>query len=429
MNNELPAEHPQRLPLYNEVHARPSESISAPARLSYLVLLGDDELDPLRELCARYGVDKPAPDANHFSADMGPFRIRFERHTEFSRYLFAINDLSENPFEKTAIDSVPKDWLDGLQGELMVAIHVAVVEHDGLAGDEEAISRKYFSGNALVGSMFSAGKGRALTDLRIQADGFSRLLVEDLGTNPRQMGRFVQRLLEIDTYRILALLALPVARDLMPFLTSCEEELTNIAAAMLSATEREEPLLLDRLTRLHAEIVRRRAESAYRFSAAPAYSGLVRRRIEELRETRIEGIQTFDEFTQRRLAPAMETCATVGRRLTELSEQVTLATQLLSTRVDVSRERQNRQLLESMDRRARLQLRLQQTVEGLSIAAITYYIVGLVSYLASGVQSAGWAAINPPVVVAFSIPVVLVVVALGVRKVRTMISKDEEHPH
>ena len=154
------SEHPQRLLLYSEVHARPPETIEAPARLSYLVLLGDADLEPLRALCARYGVDQPALDASHFSADMGPFRVRFERHTEFSRYLFAISGLSENPFEKNAIDSVPKDWLDSLEGELMVAIHVAVEEENSLPAEEEAISRKYFSGNALVGSRFSGRQGQ-----------------------------------------------------------------------------------------------------------------------------------------------------------------------------------------------------------------------------------------------------------------------------
>lgn len=423
--NLAPSEHPQRLLLYSEVHARPPEPIQAPARLSYIVLLGDSSLEPLRELCARYGADQPALDASHFSADLGPFRVRFERHTEFSRYLFIINDLGQGLFEKTAIDSVPSDWLEGLTGEIMVAYNIAIVEQGALPAGEEAISKKFFSGNTLVGSKFSGGKGRALTDLRVHADGFGRLVVEDMGANPRQMGRIVQRLLEIDTYRMLALLAFPVARGLLPFLSSCEDELTEIAAAMSGASEQEEPILLDRLTRLHAEIVRKRAESAYRFSAAPAYSQLVRRRIEELRESRLEGIQTLEEFTERRLAPAMETCATVGRRLAELSEQVTRATQLLSTRVDVSREKQSRALLESMDRRARLQLRLQQTVEGLSIAAITYYIVGLVSFAVAGLQSTGLSFLNAPVVVAISIPVVLFLVAFGVRKVRTMISKNE----
>ncbi len=418
-------DHPDRFPLYSEVHARPPEPLPVPARLSYLVFHGALGLEPLRNLCARFGADQPAIDATHYSGDMGPFRVRYERHTEFSRYMFIIDSLGQDMFSTTAIHSVPDDWLESLDGELMVATHIEIVSEQSAPGSEEEISKRYFGGNALVGSLFAGGKGRAITDFRIHADGFSRLLVEERGTNPRQMGRFVQRLLEIDTYRMLALLAFPVARGLMPYLSTCEQELTEIATATSAAKEQDEPMLLDRLTRLHADIVRRRAESTYRFSAASAYSALVHRRIQEMREHRIEGLQTLDEFTQRRLAPAMETCTTVGRRLSDLSEQVTRATQLLSTRVDVSRERQSRNLLESMNRRASLQLRLQQTVEGLSIAAITYYIVGLVSYAASGLHAAGLLLFDPRVVVALSIPVVLLIVAFGVRKVRSIISRRE----
>ena len=113
-----PSEHPQRLLLYGEVHARPPEPIQAPARLSYLVLLGNGNPEALNGLCARYGVDhQPAQGATHFSADLGPFRVRYERHTEFSRYLFVVNGLGPDPFEKTAIESVPKDWLDSLTGD------------------------------------------------------------------------------------------------------------------------------------------------------------------------------------------------------------------------------------------------------------------------------------------------------------------------
>ena len=46
-------------------------------------------------------------------------------------------------------------------------------------------------------------------------------------------------------------------------------------------------------------------------------------------------------------------------------------------------------LLGAMNRRQQLQLRLQATVEGLSVAAITYYIVGLVGYAAKGLKEGG----------------------------------------
>ena len=70
-----------------------------------------------------------------------------------------------------------------------------------------------------------------------------------------------------------------------------------------------------------------------------------------------------------------------------MSERVARATQLLSTRVDIARSRQNQAVLEQMNRRTKLQLRLQQTVEGLSVAAITYYIVGLTGYAAKGLNA------------------------------------------
>ena len=241
---------------------------------------------------------------------------------------------------------------------------------------------------------------------------------------PRQAGRYVQRLLEIDTYRMVALLALPLARELSPYLAASERELAEITTLMAQEGERDEPSLLDRLTRLEAEIESRYSDTHYRFAAAAAYYGIVRRRIDELREERLEGLQTFREFTERRLAPAMNTCTAVAQRQESLSKRVARATQLLSTRVDVARERQNQDMLASLNRRAKIQLRLQETVEGLSIAAITYYIVGLVGFAAKAIQEAG-APINPTIVVGASIPVVIVIIAFGVRRLRRMVMGEE----
>jgi uncharacterized membrane-anchored protein len=230
----------------------------------------------------------------------------------------------------------------------------------------------------------------------------------------------VQRLVEIDTYRMLALLALPVAQQLAPVLTRYERDLAAITTALTDAREADEPALLDRLTRLEAAIDSGEADSHYRFSAASAYHELVLRRIEDLREERFPGLQTFGEFTGRRLAPAMNTCRATAARQGSLSERVARATQLLSTRVDLDRSRQNQAVLEQMNRRAKLQLRLQQTVEGLSVAAITYYIVGLTGYAAKGLNALG-VRLNPDLAMGASIPIVLAVTALGVRRVRRMV--------
>ncbi len=417
----LPPDHPLRLALNEEVHARPPEALSRPLRLTFLAMYSDPKLrarerEHVAALAARYGVQPPAEGAAHFSADLGAFRLKWERHAEFTRYKFIVTGAGEDPFADPALAVVPADWLAALPGTVMVATHAALLAADVLETDVERLSARHFAGNVLVGAGIAGGAGTAFTDFRLH-DGFGRLLLLDRGMSPRQAGRMMQRLLEIDTYRLMALLALPVAQGLTPWLNDAERELAQITTALVDSTETDEPALLDRLTRLEAQIESRESENHYRFNAAVAYHELVQRRIEELREVRIQGLQTFREFTDRRLAPAMATCRSVAGRIDSLSGRVARATQLLSTRVDVSRERQNQQVLASMDRRAAAQLRLQQTVEGLSVAAITYYIVGLLSYAAKGLAAAGLP-LDAELVAAASIPLVVLAVAWGVRKVR-----------
>ena len=416
----LPGDHPHRRALNDEVHARPPDTLEAPMRLSYLVLIGSgsraDDLAMLTRLLEGTGAAKPSQEANHFSADLGSHRIKWERHTEFCRYTFFARGVEDKPFSEPAISFASRTWLSDLKGQIIAATHANVVRAQK-APDPSKTSETYFSGNPIIGSEISGGTARAYTDFRIHPDGFGRLLVCDNRMTQRQAGRQVQRLFEIDTYRMMALLALPLARQLTPFLSASEQELLEIMSAMQSAGESEEPLLLDRLTKLDAAVQRQYTDSHYRFSAANAYYDLVQKRIEELREDRIEGLQTFREFNDRRFQPAMATCRAVSARQGALSERIAHATVLLSTRVGVTREEQNQKILGSMDRRANLQLRLQQTVEGLSIAAITYYIVGLIYYAAKGFLPKG-AEVTPEFVAGASIPVVLAVVAFGLWRYR-----------
>ncbi len=424
---KLPPNHPQRLLLNDEVHARPPEQLAAPMRVSFLALFAEGGLREqvwraVAELAERFDVKPAAPGANHYSADLGLFRVKAERHTEFVRFKFIVPGEGADPFAEPAMRAVPPDWVAALPGRVMVAPHVALLPRAEPALDPRAIADEFFAGNTLVGSSIAGGDGLALTDFRIHADGFGRILVEDRGLTPGQAGRAVQRLLEIDTYRMMALLALPLAREVAPALAAIESDLAGITGALVAAGEQEEPALLDRLTRLAAQIESRQSEALFRFGAANAYYDLVQRRTAELREERIQGLQTFREFTERRLAPAMGTCRSVAARQDALSVRVAQATQLLSTRVDVTRERQNQAVLARMDRRAQLQLRLQETVEGLSVAAITYYVVSLVGHAAEALDASG-VRINPAVAMGVAIPVVAILVALGVRRVRRMVSR------
>jgi uncharacterized membrane-anchored protein len=423
-----PQDQALRRELHNEVHARPPVPLQVPARLSYLALLSapanvEAERAHVTALCKQYG--QPGPDANttHLLADLGSFRLKWERHTEFTRYKIIADGKLGDLFGEPAFNLLPPDWLAGLKGQTLVSTNIEVQPFaDRL--DYGELSRRYFAGNTLMGSTVGEGAAFALTDFFIQADGSSRLLIFDNHLTHRQAGRMVQRLVEIETYRMMALLALPVARELNPFLAASERKLAEITTLMQTGP-RDDPKLLDRLTQLQAGIESRYADHHYRFSAAAAYYALVQRRIADLREERLQGLQTFQEFMERRLAPAMSTCLTISEGIETLSERVARSTNLLSTRLGMIREQQNQNLLEAMARRAKLQLRLQQTVEGLSVAAISYYIVGLVGYMAKALKSGG-INVDPNIAMGVAVPVVITLAALGIRNMRRRLHEDDE---
>jgi uncharacterized membrane-anchored protein len=407
-------DHPDRYLLAAEVHARLAVELHAPTRASYVAVLvaGEAraaELEHIVSLCTRFGVTPPQVGATHFSAQLDNLRIKWERHGEFSGYTFFVNGLSEQPFAESAASFLPDGWLEGSATEL----------------------EDYFMGNLAVGAEVSEGAGIAFTDFKIHRDGYSRFLVIDVGFTPEQAGRVVQRLFEIEAYRMLALLGLPVARQRGAEVSAMERRLTSVTdsiGADKASLPSNDEHLLGELTRLAAEVERALAGSQYRFGASRAYYDLVRTRIAELRERRLSGVQTIDEFMTRRLAPAMATCATVSQRLRDLSDRIAQTSGLLSTRVDIAREKQNQALLASMDRRAKLQLRLQQTVEGLSVAAITYYVAGLCGLVFKAINTAG-VRINPEMATGISVPIIALAVALAVRRVKKRIVLSEDDPH
>ena len=424
--HQLPRDHPQRIELANEVHARPPEALKTPARATYVAVTvsreeRENECAHLTALCEQFGVQPPSADANHFVAQMGEVRLKWERHAEFSGYAFHVHGLGPREFEAPATTFLPEGWLAAIPGQTIVAAHAVIVKYD----EEESYSSfidRYFSKNAVVGAEIGDGAGFAFTDFLIHEDGYERFLVLDRDLTPRQAGRMSQRLFEIEAYRVMALLALPIARAQAPRAAEVEQSLAALTEQIAQDRGGDEALLAN-LTNLAARIENAIDASQYRFGAGRAYYDLVRSRIEELRERPLPGIQTIDEFMARRLAPAMATCATVSQRLRDLSERVAHASGLLSTRVEIVREKQNQALLASMDRRARLQLRLQETVEGLSVAAITYYGAGLVGYVARGVHAIGFP-VDHEIAVALAIPIIAVLVALALKRVRRKIGSE-----
>jgi uncharacterized membrane-anchored protein len=264
-----------------------------------------------------------------------------------------------------------------------------------------------------------------VTDFHLQPSGFERVLViAPPHVSETRAGRISQRLLELETYRLMALRGLPVAKALGPTLTQAEAQLASITAQLENKSASEQDLL-DQLVSLAARVERATAENTYRFAATRAYDALVTQRIAELRERPIPGTQTIGEFMQRRLSPAMATVAASAQRLTSLSERVSRTSALLRTRVDIVTEAQNQQLLEKLTRGQEMQLHLQTTVEGLSIAAISYYVISLLLYLAKGAKAAGLP-IQPEMAAGALIPLVLWAVWRTTRRIHARLGASHK---
>ena len=420
-----PALHPQFDALARELHARPYGVVAAPARIVHLALTGGDsaaERAALAQLCTVHRAPVPSAAESHVQLECDGFRLTWERHTEFATYTFVLPWHGGGLFPPVRTLPLPHDWIAKLPGQVVAAVQMALGEGEP---PSPATVAELFEGGNIVGGFAAGGLAQLWTDLRPDREHFVRMLAHNgTMTSPRQAGRLVQRLLEIETYTMMALLALPLAREINPAVTAIERNLTGIAEATTGADALEdEQALLTRLLGLAAELATIGAHTPYRFGAARAYYMLVQKRIEELRERRIEGRQTVGEFMERRLSPAMRTCETMERRLESLSERVARASDLLRTRIDVTLAAQNRDLLLSMNRRARLQLRLQQTVEFFSIAAITYYGAGLVGDVAHGAAVLGFT-VDEPLAVAISVPVIGGLLLLGLWAFHAWLGRD-----
>ena len=412
--------HPLREALHNEVHARPYEQMVAPFTLTHLALLTPDpkaSREHLHRLLSARHLALPAAGASHLSVDLGGVRLRWEQHTEFQTYTFWRTPAQPlQGFDDSAVGHVSTEWAQALPGEWLVGLHMLAVNADQAGHDGgQALARQGLDETSLIGSSITEGQAQVYTDFRLHADGFARQLLSVAGMNPRRLGRTVQRLLEIETYRMVALLGLPVAREVADTLHHAERDLADVAGQIRSAARNEEPALLRQLTQLAGRVESLYANTHARFSASSAYFELVQRRLHELREVRHAGLQTLGEFLDRRLGPAMQTCAWAARRQQALSERISRISNLLRTRVEIEQQKSSQELLDAMNRRQKAQMLLQTAVEGLSVAAVTYYGAGLVGYLAKGAHAAGLA-VRPDVAMAISIPLIAAAVWIGVRR-------------
>jgi uncharacterized membrane-anchored protein len=410
--------HPERGAILGEVHARPFAPVETPRRLLHFAFLTDAaqaaaDREALATFCAGRGVPPPPDGAKHHRARFAETSLRWEQHSEFTTYSWELPSTEPAPF-LPATGLLPHGMRALPQpGPHLVSADLHLLPEDGSRLDA------IFDETSLAASLVDNGAAIAATDFRAGTDGFVRILVLDRALTPARAGALAQRLLEIETYRTLALLGLPESQRIAPSVRRTEETLVRIASTM-TVTDglAADNALLDEMTALAAKLESEAASSNYRFGASRAYDTIVQQRLVAIGEQPFAGWPTIAAFLARRMAPAMRTCQMLQDRQADLATKLARAANLLRTRVDVALEQQNRDLLAAMNDRARMQLRLQQTVEGLSVAAIGYYVVSLFGYIAKGAKDSGWLRMDPGVATALFVPLALLGVWAAVRRIR-----------
>lgn len=424
-------DHPLRYALVNELHARPFPVLSVPCTATFLAMKdpGDQatrdrgrDRAHLLNLLDRHATAHPKPDATHFSGPIGRSELKWEAHTEFVTYTAFTPGLSARPFDPFEAQVFPEDWLDKAPGKRVASVLMRI---DTLPEDEASMMawlEEWFVGESLAVARVVEGAAVIASDFRIDPAGHMRFAVFIRpGTGADRVGRIVQRLCEVETYRAMSMLGLISARELGAELNRLDPRLSALMSA-LNAEDRPPDEALHELLTIAAELESLAVGVSFRFGATLAYEAIVNQRIEALREMRVKGRQTFGEFMTRRYDPAMRTVKSTDLRLKSMAERAQRAAELLRTRVDVERSAENQSLLASMDRRADLALRLQHTVEGLSVVAISYYALSLAAYVVAPVLES-WGLAKPWVMAGLT-PVVVGLVFLAVRRIRAGMQRD-----
>ena len=403
--------------------------------------LYDRDYKHLRELCVHHGITPPERGVTFFSATLGNGNLlRWERNTEVQTYILAKpienEDELARPFDNTPINTdVPKHWMANLPGYVTSAVHVALTETlpDGPLGIRSA--GKYFAGSKFItGCDVDRGRFRAYSDFRQQSDDFIRFVVvarkDDIPNRRTAAGKVVQRLIELEKYRVLSLMGLPFAQALSPRVDVLNTELQQVNATVsrhLSNDKRcvhDQRAILQKLTQIGAESLRLNAMSSHRFNASNAYSQIVQDRITYLHMGRVEGLPSMSSFLLANSNPAMRTLVSTSERLHGLIESSQLTAELMRTSVTVEQQHQSNSMLESLRSTSQTQLLLQECVEGLSVVAVSYYSIGILGYAAKAAAQLGLLPFSPEIAMGAMVPFVGGAVYITLSRVKTMITKN-----
>lgn len=404
--------HPLRDMLDKELQQRTFPALTAPCRLCQFMLTvspasRSSELAFIQQLARAQGSHFSDAD-NDINLPLFGGNLRFEKHGEFSSYVFIQNGSAKQLFDDP-LDFLPtKDWLDDIPGQIFRVVQLSVITPAQLntCGNIDTL----FNPDNCISSLLAGQKARIWTDFQKHAEGAGRMLLVDHGLSPAALGRLVQQLFDLGNYRKLSLLGWPLSRQALAKLTLLEQQLSDITQR-IEHKQSDDERLLNEITTMAAQTEHLIADTSSRLQATAAYYQLTLDRIKSLNETPIEGLLSLQDFSERRLTPAFRTSESVVFRQNALSGRLGRSTELLRTRINLKLEQQNQQLLASMDRRAKLQLNMQQMVEGLSLVAISYYAVQLAE---KAIKALGYwlPQLNTQLWQSISVPVVVVIVAV-----------------
>ena len=283
-------DHPLRYQLVNELHARPFPVLDAPCRAAYLAIKQtqdaaardrDADFAHLLNLLDRYAAPHPDPGATHYFGPLGKFHLKWESHTEFVTYTVFGEGVADKPYDAETFAVFPEDWLADAPGTRITSALIRVEEIDD---HEDRINDKvdaWFVGEALAISSVLDGTAVIASDFRLDPAGHVRFAVfAQKDTGARRVGRIVQRLCEIETYKTMSMLGFTRSRALGPRMGAIDNELTALMGDMTSQTAGAEDTL-NALLGVSSELENLLAKTAFRFGATGAYNALVNQRFFE----------------------------------------------------------------------------------------------------------------------------------------------------
>lgn len=425
--------HPHREQVLAENHLRPFLPVEFPSRVSFLSFLrspgeASRMASLIAELCMSHAITPPDDKGQHFHANFGLFQLRWEKHTEFDSLQIydgqAFDEERPSPgYDQPPFELLPADFVNNLPGTCFLAGHVNIT-----LGNQEADKGVKQHCEGLIDHKIMAAHmgGRRLsliTDFSKHKDGFQRFTVVNHTANAFETGRNVQRLVEIETYRALVLLANPLIRAQEPELSRLSQSLTDIARQIeTSAGSAQARDMLDQVLVVESELNKLQAVTAYRLSATEAYAPLVIERLDRMKEDKIPGYQRYSSFLLRRFSPAERNAANLTLRIASVQQRSQRIVNLLQTKLSVEVGQQNQQLLTKMEANARQQYQLQHAVELIGAVAITYYAVSVLGVALKPLELGSLAAW----IKAGSIPLFLIGTVLASRWLRRGL--ESSHP-